>query len=99
MTTTMLLLILLQAAGATPAAYDSGVEHMQRREYQAAAVEFQKAIENEAPGSVRYRQISLQLGQAYFLLGHNGEAIPWLEKALDGGQGATEALYMLGTAS
>lgn len=94
-----LALMWLQATIATPTAYDRGVEHIRQHEYLAAAAEFQKAIENETAGSPRYRQISLQLGQAYFLLGHNGEAIPWLEKALDGGKGTAEALYMLGTAS
>jgi len=99
MAPTTLVLLLLQAVATTPTAYDKGLEHMQRREYLAATVEFQRAIEAETPASVRYRQISLQLGQAYFLLGRNAEAIPWLEKAIEGGSGVTEALYMLGNAS
>ena len=95
--TTTLLLILLQAG--TPSAYDKALGLMQRHEYQAAAAEFQRAIEAETPASPKYGQISLQLGQAYFLWGRSAEAIPWLEKAVASGSGTTETFYMLGNAA
>jgi tetratricopeptide (TPR) repeat protein len=99
MAATILLLMWLQTGASASRPYDRGLEHMQRREFLAATVEFQRAIEVETPGSERYRLISLQLGQAYFLLGRNADAIPWLEKAIEGGAGATEAFYMLGNAN
>jgi len=94
-----LLLMLFQPGAAAQTAFDRGAQLMQRREYLAATVEFQRAIEAEKPLPARYRQISLQLGQAYFLLGRNAEAISWLEKAIEGGTGAGEAFYMLGNAN
>jgi tetratricopeptide (TPR) repeat protein len=93
---TTLLLILLQAG--TQSAYDKALALMQRREYQAAAAEFHRAIEAETPASPKYGQISLQLGQAYFLSGRSAQAIPWLEKAVESGAGTTETFYMLGNA-
>ena len=83
----------------TPSTYSEAMSHFQKHEFQQASAGFEEAIKAEKPGSARYSEIAFLLGQSYYLSSKASQAIPWIEKAVQGGVKNSEALYMLGTAS
>ncbi len=82
--------LLALAADAHQAALDLYKKHA----YAEAAPAFQKAMQEERPGTAPYQESVLLLAQSLFLTNHAPEAIPYLEKA----QRSGEVLYMLGSA-
>ena len=83
----------------TPTSYNEAMGHFQKREFQQASGGFEEAIKAEKPGTSRYSEIAFLLGQSYYLSSKASLAIPWIEKAVQGGDRNSEALYMLGPAS
>ena len=83
----------------TPTSYNEAMGHFQKREFQQASGGFEEAIKAEKPGTSRYSEIAFLLGQSYYLSSKASLAIPWIEKAVQGGVRNSEALYMLGPAS
>ena len=83
----------------TPASYNEAMGHFQKREFQPASGGFEEAIKAEKPGTSRYSEIALLLGQSDYLSSKASLAIPWIEKAFQGGVRNSEALYVLGLAS
>ncbi len=74
--------------------HQSALDLYKKHDYPAAAAAFQTALAAETPGSPDYQESTLLLGQSLFLMDHDADAIPWLEKA----PRSSEVVYMLGRA-
>lgn len=67
-----------------------------QHKFDDAVAKFSEALKTEKPGSPDYKESVLILGQSLYLQAKYKEALPWLEKAVDGTAPTAEAAYMLG---
>jgi len=69
-----------------------------QHKFDEAVAKFTEALKTEKPGSPDYRESVLILGQSLYLQSKYKDAIPWLQKAVDGAAPTAEAAFMLGNA-
>ena len=82
----------------TGVTHQSAVKAYKEHRLAEAVTQFEAVIRSEKPGSPEYQESSLLLGQSLYLQSKYADSIPWLERALSGGQPAPEGAYMLGNA-
>jgi tetratricopeptide (TPR) repeat protein len=85
---------LAQLAPPGETQHSRGVALYQQHKYAEAITELQQAAKTEPPESALFHESAALLGQSYFMISRNDEAIPWLEKA----RATTEISYMLANA-
>lgn len=89
----LFLFLLLQAS-----AHQAGVQAYNEHRYADAVQNLSEALKIETPGSAAYRESALMLGESLYFQTKFAEAVPWLEKAADGGAQMLVAEFMLGNA-